>query len=102
MLAPSCDARRDGRLRAAEPEAHQLRARRDPELREHLAQVVLDRARAEEELSGHLLVRVALADEARDLQLLRRQLVDRARVALARGLPRRPQLTARALRPWFG
>src|SRR5262249_13035886 len=41
----------------------------------------------------------ALGDELRDLTLLRGQLVERARVALARGLPGRPQLGHSALLP---
>ena len=59
----------------------------------------VDRARAEEELRGDLPVREALRDEAGDLELLRGQLVARARVALARRLAARPQLDPRPLRP---
>src|SRR5262245_25545894 len=79
--------------------ADELRPRGDAELREDLAQVVLDRARAEEELSGDVLVGVTLADEPRDLQLLRCQVGERARVAPPRGLARCSELGPGALGP---
>ena len=47
--------------------------------RNALPQVVLDRARADEQLSGDLSVGVSLRGEARDLRLLRRELVERCR-----------------------
>src|SRR5436190_9675946 len=68
---------------------HELAARGDPQLGERLAQVVVDRAGAEEEPRGNLLVRRALADEPGDLQLLRRELVERARTAPTGGLTAR-------------
>src|SRR4051794_8159006 len=80
----------------------ELAAGRDAELREDLPHVIVDRARAEEQARGHLLVRRALGHEPRDLQLLRRQLVDRAGGALAGGLAARAQLYACALGPGTG
>src|SRR5262249_23519551 len=76
-----------------------LRARRDAELHEDLAKVVVDRAWTEEELRCDLAVSRAARDETRDLQLLRREVAQRARIALARGLSRRAELVARALLP---
>ena len=90
---------RGRRLLGTEVEPDQLRARGDAELREHLAQVVLDRLRADEQLRGDALVGGALADQPRDLQLLRGELGQRADVALAGGLAGRPQLAPRALGP---
>jgi hypothetical protein len=64
--------------------------------------VVVDRPRAEEELRRDLPVRRALADEARDLELLRRELVSRAGIPLARRLAARAELAARAFLPRDG
>jgi hypothetical protein len=64
-----------------------------------MPEVELDRARAKEELRGRLLVRSASRDNARDLQLLRGQLVDRARVTFARGLAASTKLGAGTLGP---
>jgi hypothetical protein len=61
--------------------------------------VVLDGLRADEELRRYRLVRRALADEPGDLQLLRRELGQRAEVALAGGLAGRAQLAARTVGP---
>src|SRR5215216_3003198 len=87
---------------ALDAAADELGARGDAELREDLAQVVVDRARAEEQPRRHLLVGGALGDEAHDLNLLRRELVDCARAARAGGLAARSQLDARALGPGGG
>src|SRR3954468_8827699 len=81
-------------------DCHQLVARRDRQLREDAAQVVVDGALAEEQLRRDFPVGGTACDEARDLDLLRRQLVDRARIPLARRLAAGPQLTARTLGPW--
>src|SRR5919204_673410 len=89
------------RLLVAEAKARELRARRDPELGEDVSQVVVDRPRGQEEVRRDLLVREAVGDEPRDLQLLWRQVVDRARVALPRRLARRAQLGACAFGPRF-
>src|SRR4249919_1158540 len=89
-------------VRLADALPDQLRPRRDLELPEHLVQVVLDRLRAEEELRGDVLVRLPLADQAGDLQLLRRQLVDRARISSTHCLAGRTQLGTRPLRPGLG
>jgi hypothetical protein len=62
----------------------------------------VDRPRREEQLRRDLLVRQALGHETRDLQLLGRQLVDRARVALARRLSGGTQFRARPLGPRLG
>src|SRR5262245_17206028 len=79
-----------------------LGARAHAELREHLAQVVLDGARAEEQPAGDVAVRRALGGEARDLQLLRCEVVDRAGVALAGGLAGGAQLLRGACLPARG
>src|SRR4051812_10050309 len=54
---------------------HELAARRDRQLREDPAQVVVDGALAEEQLRGDFPVGGTACDEARDLDLLGRQLV---------------------------
>jgi hypothetical protein len=64
-----------------------------------MPEVELDRARAEEELRGSFLVRSASRDDARDLQLLRGQLVDSARVTFARRLAASTKLGAGTLGP---
>src|SRR3954451_19800717 len=79
---------------------HELVARRDRQLREDLAQVVIDGALAEEQLPSDFPVGGTACDEACDLDLLRRQLVDRARIPLARRLAAGAQLAVRALGPW--
>src|SRR5215475_1379109 len=62
----------------------------------------LDRPRREEQLGGDLLVREAFGDQASDLELLRGQLVDGARVALPRSLTCGLQLGPRTLGPRLG
>src|SRR4051812_40142931 len=85
---------------SAELDRRQLDARGDAELRVDLAQVVLDGPPAEEQPRGDLRVAQALlGHELGDLQLLRREVVERAGVALARGLAGRPQLRAGPLGP---
>jgi hypothetical protein len=64
--------------------------------------VVLDGTRAEEELSSDLLVAPTLTDEVCDLEFLGRELGERARIALPRGLARGTQLATCTLRPGFG
>jgi hypothetical protein len=59
--------------------------------------VRIDGARADEELGRHLLGCRAFADEARDMQFLRRELVGRLRGPAARSLAGRPQLLQGAL-----
>ena len=61
------------------PVPDQLGTGGDAELHEDLAQVVLDGAGAEEELRRDVLVGGAFTDEPSNLELLRRQLIDRAR-----------------------
>src|SRR3954454_17356888 len=88
---------------SAELDGRQLGARGDAELRVHLAEVVLDRPPAEEQPRGDLRVAQAvLGHELGDLQLLGCEVVERAGVALARGLAGRPQLRARPLGPGLG
>src|SRR5689334_7552395 len=98
-LAPAVprSGRHPGRL--LEREADELHPRRDPELGEDLAQVILDGLGAHEELRRNGLVGRALADEPRHLELLRRQLGQRAEVALAGLLAGGAQLAQRALGP---
>src|SRR4051812_2676473 len=83
-------------------ELDQLCPRGDVELPEDVAQVVVDRPRAEEELCGDLSIRGALAHEAGDLELLRRELVDRAGIAFPCRLPARAELAASPLFPRSG
>src|SRR4051794_23938507 len=80
----------------------ELAARRAAELAVDAAQVVLDRLRAEVELRRGLSGRQARGELEGDLQLARRQLVERARIALARRLSRCRELEARALGPGLG
>ena len=82
-----------GLARAAGELPDQLAAGAHVELAEDAAQVEVDRLRAEEERGADLLVRLALGDVQRDLQLLRRQLV-----ALARLAPAEPLARSRAAR----
>src|SRR5262249_1453051 len=77
----------------------QLGARRDAELHEDLPQVVVDRAGAQEELRRYLTVAGPRCDQARDLQLLRRDLPQPPGVALARRLSAGAQLHSGAFRP---
>src|SRR3954471_24342661 len=78
---------------------HELAARRDRQLREDPAQVVVDGALAEEQLRRDVPVGGTACDEAGDLDLLRRQLVDGARIPLAGRLAAGAQLAVRALGP---
>src|SRR5262249_14923481 len=73
-------------------------ARADVELGEHLAQVPLDGAGADEELGTDLGVRQAVTCEARDLLLLRGQLVARLCAPHAHLLAGCCELAACALR----
>ena len=75
----------------------ELLARADPELSEHLAQVPLHRARTEEQLGPDLRVRLPAGSQARDLHLLRSQLVERLDGALTDCLAGGQQLAAGAL-----
>src|SRR5262249_17597283 len=79
--------------------ADQLRARGDAELGENLTEVILDRPRAEEQLRGDLLVRLAPRYQTADLELLRRQLGERAHVAAPGRLAGGAKLAVRALLP---
>src|SRR3954454_19485036 len=88
---------------SAELDRRQLDARGDAELGVDLAQVVLDRPPAEEQPRGDLRVAQAVVDdELGDLELLRGEVVERARVALAGRLAGRAQLGPRALGPRLG
>src|SRR5450755_2515588 len=75
----------------------ELLAGADPELSEHLAQVPLHRARTEEQLGPDLRVRLPAGSQARDLHLLRGQLVERLDRALTHCLAGGQQLAAGAL-----
>src|SRR3954452_19946619 len=77
----------------------ELVARMDAELPIHVTQVVLDRLGTEEERRGSLARRLPLGEETRDLQLLRREVVEGARVAAARRLARGRQLRPSLLGP---
>ena len=72
--------------------AGELRARLDAELAEHLVEVVLDSARADEQSSCDLSVRLPLGGKARDLRLLRGELVERVHGPFAGALACRQQL----------
>src|SRR6266545_5751360 len=85
-----------------EAEPDELGASGDVELGEDLPEVVVDRPRAQEELGRHLAVGRPFSDEADDLELLRGELGQRARIALASGLAGDAQLHARPLRPGGG
>src|SRR3954447_26426702 len=84
------------RARAARGVA-QIVARPDPELREHLAQVPLDGARTDEELGADLGIRPPIGGEARDLSLLRGELVTCLDAPLAHRLAGSRQLSPSAL-----
>src|SRR4051812_34080200 len=77
----------------------ELVARMDSELPIHVTQVVLDRLGTEEKRRGSLTRGLPLGEETRDLQLLRREVVERARVAAASGLARGRKLRASLLGP---
>src|SRR3954447_4069855 len=79
---PWSGPRPSGRRRLAE-RAGQPAARGDRELAEHLAQMPLDRAGAEEQLGADLRVGEPVAGQARDLILLRGELVAHLRAARA-------------------
>src|SRR5215210_2558771 len=91
--------RRCGRITEIRERRRQLRARTEAELLEDVAQVRLDRVRAQEELGRNFLVCESLGNEARDRQLLRRELGPRRGDATARALTRRNQLSLRAVGP---
>ncbi len=74
----------------------ELPAGADPELSENLAQVPLHRARTEEQLGADLRVRLTAGSQARDLHLLRGQLVERLDAALPHCLAGGQQLAAGA------
>jgi hypothetical protein len=80
-------------------DAHQLGARADAELAGDLVEVVGDGPRRDEQPGGDLAVADALADGGDDLQLLGGELVERAGVAPAGGLPRGAELATGALGP---
>src|SRR5580700_3856948 len=71
----------------------------DAQLQVHVTQVILDRLRAEEQRRGGFARRLATGQQDGDLQLLRGQLVDRARVAAAERLAGRGELRACAVGP---
>src|SRR4051794_25508614 len=71
----------------------------DAELAVDVAQVVLDRLRAEEHRRRRLARRPPAGEEERDLELLRRELIQRRRIAPACGLARRAELGACQVRP---
>src|SRR3954467_6622267 len=75
---------RRGRWLPARQRVVQPHAGADPQLGEHLPQVPLDGAGAEEQLTADLGVREARPGKARDLLLLRGQLVASRGHALAR------------------
>src|SRR4051812_11960602 len=87
---PSAQAQPGGRLR-------QLPAGADTELSEHLVQVPFHGACAEEQLRPDLGVGQAPAREAGDLDLLRREVLGRLHVPLARGGASGKELAAGAL-----
>src|SRR5215208_2395828 len=75
----------------------QAHARADRELDEHLLQVPLDGTGAEEQPGADLRIGETVAREARDLLLLRSELVARLDGAPAHLLARRSKLAAGAL-----
>src|SRR5262249_36339813 len=90
------------RSAAYEFHACELRARRDLELGEDAPQVGVDRPGRQEQLRCDLLVREPLGHVARDLELLRRELVDGARVALPPRLAGGAKLVPGPLCPGLG
>src|SRR5262249_19557028 len=87
---------------SAELEPSELHPRGDPELREHVPEMEVDRPRTQEELCGDLLVRRAAGDQVGDLELLRGQSAQRARVVALRCESAAAQLDPRALCPRGG
>src|ERR1700737_5356677 len=77
--------------------AGKLRPRRHAQLAENFDQVVLDRAGADEELRGNLLVAGAIPYEARNLPLLRGELILRFKCPLAGSFTGRQELDARTV-----
>src|SRR5215472_18931099 len=75
----------------------ELPAGADPEFSEYLAEVPFHRARAEEQLGADLRVGLPAGGQARDLRLLRGQLVERLDRALAHRLAGGQQLAAGTL-----
>src|SRR2546421_11789372 len=73
----------------------ELVAGADAELPVDVSQVVLDRLRAEEETGSGFARRAAAGEEQGDLELLGRQVAERARVAPPRRLAGRGELGAR-------
>ena len=63
--------------------------------------MVFDGARTDEELSGDLPIRVSVRREARDLGLLRRELVDRLHGPLARAPVAKSSRSARRANDWL-
>src|SRR5215207_3973403 len=82
--------------------ARKLLAGVDSELAIRVAQVVLDGLGAEEQLRRRLARGVPAREHERDLELLRRQVVERAGVAPPRALAGRQQLRVCALAPRRG
>src|SRR3954447_8941116 len=76
-----------------------LVTRMNAELPIDVTEVVFDRLGTEEERRGRLARRLPLGEETRDLQLLRREVVERARVAAARRLARGRELRPSLLGP---
>src|SRR3954467_8512561 len=71
----------------------------DAELAVHVAQVVLDRLRAEKQRRRSLACGAPFGEEDGDLELLRREVVEGARIAATGGLAGGCQLGARKLGP---
>src|ERR1700689_2263786 len=101
IRTPSSNARSSYRgevtARPLRQSMRELCACLDVEFAERLAKVVLHGARAEEQSSGDLSVGVAVRREARDLHLLRSELVSRIHASFAGTLARRVQLEPCAL-----
>ena len=92
----------------ASPSSAQLRdadgellARVDPELAVDRGEVVLDRLGADEDRRSGLARGHPVREQPCDLQLLRREVVERRVVAPPRGLPGRRQLDAGLFGPWL-
>src|SRR3954452_19201030 len=100
-LAARARVPRPWRQRRRRGPSHQhlqeLPARADPKLAEHVVQMPLDGARAEEEPRPDLRIRQALTSQARDLSLLRGQVVARLDRTLAHLLASRVKLSACAI-----
>jgi hypothetical protein len=80
----------------------ELGSRGDAKLGEHVAKVIVDSTWAQEELGGRLLVRRSPGDEVGDLELLRRELGDGARIPPSCRLARRSKLGTSSLLPRAG